>query len=240
MATEAILDYISTPGPEYWCVRSRKTVRVAFKNVTFDGEMTESEHLWKCCCGSCGKVVTEKNSGQPATASEVPKARWCCRGVKANLGGPVHGWATVSTVLTKNMCITICCIESCIVTDKPMCPCWHHSTPQGSLCLKGQQLFDLKTWIVDISISLASASVQLRANQPHIHTKLVPSCKDTALNLQTRWLNYFLGWAARPHPGSHSKQMGGNWNRCLQMLQSGGMDSSHQANKWADWETVCL
>lgn len=108
------------------------------------------------------------------------------------------------------------------------------------LCLKGQQPLNLKTWIVAISISLASASVQLEANQPHIHTKLVPSCKDTALNLQTRWLNYFLGWAACPHPGSHSKQMGGNWNRCLQMLQSGGMDSSHQANKWADWETVCL
>lgn len=45
MATEALLDYLSTLGPEYWCFRSRKTGRVGFKNVTFDGEMTESEHL---------------------------------------------------------------------------------------------------------------------------------------------------------------------------------------------------
>lgn len=60
--------------------------------------------LWVCSGQSLLKVVTEKSSGHPATASWVSKARWSCRAVKTNRGGPVHGWATVYTVLTERMC----------------------------------------------------------------------------------------------------------------------------------------
>lgn len=73
-----------------------------------------------------------------------------------------------------------------------------------------------------------------------IHTKLAPLCTDVAINLPDKTVNLSLGWAGCPHPGVHHKQMGDNWNGCLQMLQHSGMDSSHQAYICTDGETVCL
>lgn len=66
---------------------------------------------------------------------------------------------------------------------------------------------------------------------PAIHRKPVPMCTDVAINVPDKTFNLPLGCAGCPHPGVHHEQMGGNWNGCMQMLRSGGMDSSHQAYK---------
>lgn len=88
-------------------------------------------------------------------------------------------------------------LRSCTPANVPILTPKHTSGLWRSPLLEGSTTARPKNyWIVDISIFPASASVvsvQLRANLPHIHTKLVPSCKDTAINLQTRCLNYFLG-----------------------------------------------
>lgn len=75
---------------------------------------------------------------------------------------------------------------------------------------------------------------------PPLNTKLVPICTDVVISLSDKTVNLPMVWAVCPHPGVHFKQMGGNWNGCLQMLQSSEMDSSHQANKRTDGGTVCL
>lgn len=64
-----------------------------------------------------------------------------------------------------------------------------------------------------------------------IHAKLVPMCTDVVISLSDKTVNLPLGCAGCPHPGVHHKQMGGNWNRCMQMLRRSRMDSSHGTNE---------
>lgn len=73
-----------------------------------------------------------------------------------------------------------------------------------------------------------------------IYAMLIPMCTDVAISVPDKTVNFPLGCAGCPHVGLHHKQMGGNWNGCMQMLQRNKMDSSHQVYIGTDRGIVCL